>query len=112
MSDAAKRSYSRYALEALELLGKTVRHGRIQRRMSANELAERIGISRGTLQRIEKGGPRVEIGLMVEAAVIVGVKLFVSDERQLRSHSSRMDDRLAVLPKHVCKAAADIDDDF
>ena len=59
-----RRTYSRYALEGLGLLGKTIRLGRMQRRLTSQELAERIGVSRSTLQRIEKGDPKVEIGLM------------------------------------------------
>lgn len=35
--------------------------------MSEKDLAARIGIARSTLQRIEKGAPVVEIGLVCEA---------------------------------------------
>ena len=107
-----KRTYSRYALEGLALLGKMIRLGRMQRRLTAQELAERIGVSRSTLQRIEKGDPKVEIGLMFEAAAIVGVKLFDADEKGMTTLSARTDDRIAVLPKHIYKAGKQVDDDF
>ena len=84
-----KRTYSRYAQEGLGLFGKSIRLGRMERRLTAQELAERIGVSRSTLQRIEKGDPKVEIGLMFEAASIVGVKLFDADEKSIISLAGR-----------------------
>lgn len=112
MAKTQKRTYSRYALEGLALLGKSIRLGRLQRRLTAQELAERVGVSRSTLQRIEKGDPKVEIGLMFEAATIVGVSLFDADEKGIASLSARTDDRIALLPKHVYKAGKPVEDDF
>ena len=94
------------------MLGKMIRLGRMGRRLTAQELAERIGVSRSTLQRIEKGDPKVEIGLMFEAAAIVGVKLFDADERGMATLSARTDDRIALLPRHVYKAGNRVEDDF
>lgn len=107
-----KRAHSRYALEGLSLFGKTIRLGRMQHRLTAQELAERIGVSRSTLQRIEKGDPKVEIGLMFEAAAIVGVKLFDADDKAITALSDRTDDRIALLPKHVYKAGKQVVDEF
>lgn len=112
MAKIHKRTYSRYALEALALLGKSIRLGRMQRRLTAQELAERIGVSRSTLQRIEKGDPKAEIGLMFEAATIVGVKLFDTDEKGIAALTARTDDRIALLPKHVYKAGRRVEDEF
>lgn len=107
-----KRAYSRYAQEGLALMGKMIRLGRMQHRLTAQELAERIGVSRSTLQRIEKGDPKVEIGLMFEAAAIVGVKLFDTGEKGITALSDRTDDRIALLPKHVYKAGKRVVDEF
>ena len=107
-----KRTYARYTFDGVNLLGKMIRHGRKQRRMTEVELAERLGIARSTLQRLEKGDPRVEIGIMFEAAALVGVKLFDSDERGITALSARMDDRIAVLPKHVYKSRKKVIDEF
>lgn len=73
------RTYSRVTREALALMGCQIRLGRKQRRMSEADLSERIGIARSTVQLIEKGHPKVEIGLVFEAAILVGVPLFVSE---------------------------------
>lgn len=107
-----KRTYSRYAQQGLALLGKSIRLGRLQHRITAQELAERIGVSRSTLQRIEKGDAKVEIGLVFEAAAIVGIKLFDADDRTITGMLSRVDDRIALLPKHVYKAGKQVEDDF
>ena len=112
MTTTHKRAYSRYAIAGLDLFGKTIRLGRMQRRLTAQELAERIGVSRSTLQRIEKGDPKVEIGLMFEAAAIVGVKLFDADDKAMTALSDRTDDRIALLPKHVYKAGKQVVDEF
>jgi transcriptional regulator with XRE-family HTH domain len=112
MAATQKRTYARYTLECLTLLGKMIRLGRKQRKMTEHELAERLGIARSTLQRMEKGDLKVEIGLMFEAAAIVGVKLFDTDEKGITALSDRTDDRIAVLPKHVYKAGKQVDDEF
>jgi transcriptional regulator with XRE-family HTH domain len=107
-----KRTYARYTSEAIVLLGKIIRHGRRQRKMTEMELAERLGIARSTLQRLEKGDPKVEIGIVFEAAALVGVKLFDSDEIGIKRLSDRMDDRIAVLPRRVYKTGKKVVDEF
>lgn len=107
-----KRTYSRYALDGIALLGKAIRLGRKQKRLTAQDLAERVGVSRSTLQRIEKGDPRVEIGLMFEAAAIVGVRLFDADGGGIAALSERTDDQIALLPKHVYKTGRRVIDEF
>ena len=112
MRATQKRTYARYTREALTLLGKMIRLGRKQRKMTEHGLAERLGIARSTLQRIEKGDPKVEIGLMFEAAAIVGVQLFDADERGMMTLAGRTDDRIAVLPKHIYKPEKRVKDEF
>ena len=106
------RSYSGYAIEALVLLGKMVRCARTERRMTARELAERAGISRDMLHRIEKGDPRCEIGAVFEVATIVGITLFEPDTTALQGRSRSVDDKLALLPKAVRQAKMEVKDDF
>ena len=107
-----KRTYSRVARQALSLLGKLVRARRTERGMTAQELADRTGISRTTLYNIEKGSPGPEIGTVFEVAAIVGVRLFDHDEPGLRMHNARLDEKLALLPKSVRPSIKEIDDDF
>ncbi|HCG05766.1 MAG TPA: transcriptional regulator [Desulfovibrio sp.] len=106
------RTYSRVTSEALALMGRQIRLARKQRRMPETELAARIGIARSTLQLIEKGHPKVEIGLVFEAAVLVGVPLFVAEPQGLAAPIERMDDKLALLPQSVRKPRGEVKDDF
>lgn len=106
------RTYSRYTHEAVTLLGKQVRLGRRQRRWTEQELAERAGISRATLQKIEKGDLGVAIGLALEVAALAGVKLFDEDRPSLAPHLARTDDKLALLPQSIRKSKKAVDDDF
>lgn len=107
-----KRSYSRVTRQALSLLGKLIRVGRTERGMTAQQLADRAGISRTTLYKIEKGEPGPEIGTVFELAAIVGVRLFEYDERALQTHNARLDKKLTLLPKSVRQSITEVDDDF
>lgn len=107
-----ERPYSRYNVEAGKLLGKLIQVARKERRISEVALAERAGIARSTLQRIEKGDLTCEIGLVFEVATIVGVKLFDADSRFLRMQAETADFKIALLPKSIRKAKKDVDDDF
>ena len=106
------RTYSRVTRDVLTLLGGHIRLGRKQRKMSEADLAARVGIARSTLQLIEKGHPKVEIGLVFEAATLVGVPLFVDEPSRLASEQSRIDDKLALLPQSVRAPRSKVKDDF
>lgn len=106
------RSYSKLTREALLLLAGQIRLARKRRRMSEHDLAARIGVARSTLQLIEKGAPSVAIGLVLEAAVLVGVDLFVPDATTLAPQLERTHDKLALMPRSIRKPAQMIDDDF
>lgn len=95
------------------MLGKQVRLGRKERKWTEQELAERAGMSRATLQKIEKGELSVAIGLVFETAVLVGVKLFDDERALLPDHIARANDKLALLPGAVRKRRNPVvDDDF
>jgi len=108
----AERTYSRYTLEAIVLLGRLIRLARIEKRMTAQELADRAGISRGLLQRIERGEPRCEIGAAFEVAAILGIPLFESTTSELARHARQVDDKLALLPKAMRQGTTAVDDEF
>lgn len=109
---AKDRVYSRYTREAGVLLGKQIRLARKQRKWTESELAERAGIARATLQKIEKGDPTVAIGLVFEVAALTGIKLFDEKSTTLSHLLSRTDDKLTLLPNRVRKRRKTIEDDF
>jgi len=106
------RTYSRYSRDASALLGVLIREARHERHLTAQELADRAGISRGMLQRIEKGNLKCEIGAVFEAAAIVGIKLFDADESTLTKYIRQTKEKLTLLPKSVRKRSKAVRDDF
>lgn len=112
MSKVSARTYSRYSLEAISLLGNLIRTARKERIMTVQEVADRAGISRGLLQRIEKGDPKCELGATFEVATIVGIKLFDAEATTLTKYIRQTEDKLALLPKSVRKKVRVADDDF
>jgi len=112
MPASKKRSYARYALAAAQLLGQMVQLARKDRRVTAQDLAERLGVTRGTVQRLEAGDPKVELGLAFEACVLMDIRLFDED---MTGITDRLDDggkRLALLPKYARPRTVKVDDDF
>ncbi len=50
-------------LKILETMGEQIKMARLRRRISAELVAQRAGISRSTLWNVEKGSPSVAIGI-------------------------------------------------
>ncbi|MCE7031818.1 helix-turn-helix domain-containing protein [Lysobacter sp. GX 14042] len=112
MAKATTRTYSRYSRHALALLGGLLRAARIEKKIGTQALAERAGISRDLLYRIEKGDPRCEIGVVFELAAILGVPLFEPGLGALQKRRHEIEDRLTLLPKAVHAPRDEVKDDF
>ena len=112
MAKSAQRAVSHYSHAATVLLGQLIRTGRIERKLTVAELAERAGLSRGLVQRIEKGDPRCAIGSVFECAAIVGVRLFDADQPALTSAIEANARTLTLMPKSVRAARIETNDDF
>jgi len=108
-----ERIHSRYTKDAASLLGKHIQLGRKQRRLTEMDLADRAGISRATLQKIEKGNPKCELGLYFELAALVGVPLFqVETDSNFTLELDRINNKIALLPKTIHKKKKEVDDAF
>ena len=57
----------------LEVLGGRIRAARLRRRISAGLFAERIGISRDTANRLEKGDPAIAMGTYAASLRVLGL---------------------------------------
>lgn len=106
------RIYSPHTVEAARLLGARVSLARRERRWSMQELADRAGIAKFTLGKVEHGDPTVGLGVAFEVATLVGVPLFHEDRSQLSSDVDRARDRIALLPQRVRARGEDVKDDF
>jgi transcriptional regulator with XRE-family HTH domain len=107
-----KRSYARYTIAAVRLLGALVQLERKSRRMTAQDMADRLGVDRSTLQRLERGDPKVELGLAFEACAMLNIPLFEEDARGLTMRLDEAGKRLALLPRRVRPRQISISDDF
>ena len=58
--------------EILEQMGEQINIARLRRRLSAEIVAERAGISRATLWNVEKGSPSVAIGIYASVLHALG----------------------------------------
>ena len=58
----------------LEELGEDIKLARLRRKLSAEQVAERAGISRSTLWQIEKGMPNVSMGYYAQVLFVLGLE--------------------------------------
>lgn len=112
MPKSVKRTYSQYNRDAVALLGILIRSARKEQKLSEQETADRAGISRGLLQRIESGNPKCEIGAVFEVATLVGIPLFDAGPSRLAQHRRQANEKLTLLPKSVRKPTRTVNDDF
>lgn len=103
---------STQARTALRVLARQIAIARRESGRSAQDVAERAGITRKTLSKVEHGDPGVAVGTVFEVATILGVPLFTDDRREMAELSGRLDDRLALLPSRVRTPVRQVDDDF
>jgi transcriptional regulator with XRE-family HTH domain len=106
------RVYSAYAFEACQLLGGLIQLGRKNKKWSTQNLADRAGITRLTLHKIERGEMSCSIGLFFEVAALVGVSLFDMDDQGLSRQLDRLTYKLALLPKSIRQSKKVVDDEF
>ncbi|MEG3131082.1 helix-turn-helix transcriptional regulator [Pantoea cypripedii] len=112
MRRSIARAYSRVTQEALHLLATMIRLERKTQKMTETELAQRAGISRSMLQRIEKADPKCEIGMVFEIAALLGIRLFDADANKLVSHRKFAEDKLSLLPQRIRTQTKETFDDF
>ena len=95
------RIYSETVQDAARLLGAQVREGRTARRWTIQALADRAGISKNTLMKVEHGDPSVALGTALDLAVLVGVPLFYEDRARLGAEARRAQERATLIAQRV-----------
>jgi DNA-binding XRE family transcriptional regulator len=96
----------------MTLLGQLIEIGRKQKKWSESKLAERAGINRLTLQKMERGDLKCEIGLVFEVAALVDIRLFDADLAGLAKEIRHSEEKLALLPRSIRHKKAEVKDDF
>jgi transcriptional regulator with XRE-family HTH domain len=105
------RTYSPLNRHAAREFGQRIRLGRLERKWTAENLAERVGVSRRTISNLEAGDLSVALGTVFEAAVLTGVPLFTEDENEMGRLMEETRLRLAVLPARARRAKIE-DEEF
>ncbi len=100
------------AKAALSHFAALLRLRRKERKLTLDELADRLGISTPTVRRIMEGSPGVAIGSYFEAAHVLGVPLFDPESDRFAVTASRTAEVEALLPKRVRSRPQEINDDF
>lgn len=104
--------HSRHTRLAIEVLAGMISAARKERRMSQEELASRIGVSRPTVVAIEKGNPKVAIGSVFEAAVTVGIPIMAEDPKALDRLARSVAAIARVVPERGRGRQGKVEDDF
>ncbi len=71
--NANRPAYFPKLTKRLSLMGEQIKLARLRRRYSAKLIAERAGISRSTLWKVEKGDPGVAIGIYAKVLAAIGL---------------------------------------
>ncbi len=103
---------SRVTKNTVSYLGNLIRLARRERGFSQEELAERMGSTRMTINRIENGNTQVAIGTVFEACFIVGIPLLGCDEKHVNNLSRMLSYMNKLLPDNIPAKNIIINDDF
>lgn len=72
----------------IQQLGIRLREAQLRRRLSVSLLAERVGVSRPTISKVEKGNPTVTLGTYLRVLAVLGLQedlaLVAQDEKVSR----------------------------
>jgi len=102
--------------QSLKELGELIACARKEKRWTQEELAQRIGINRMTVGRIEKGAPEVAIGLYLTAAWLLGLPVLTWQVMGKGRSDTVVGDLLTklnnTLPSRVRKRPKTMDNDF
>jgi len=105
-------SLSKVSKIAITVLGQMIRTARLERKLSQQDLAQRLNVSRYTIMSIEQGKPNVAIGAAFEAAYILGIPLLAEDIDELKRMNAHLSRFAAILPKKIRNKRGDLDDNF
>ena len=87
-------------------VGENLRLARLRRRLSAQQVADRAGISRSTLQNLEKGSPSISMGNLLQVLVVLGLekdfpKMAAADPLGRKLEDARLTESRQRAPKRT-----------
>jgi len=100
------------ARAALAHFAALLRVRRKEKKLTINELADRLGASIPTVRKMLNGAPTVAIGTYFEAAYILGVPLFDPDSDRFSLTASKTAELESLLPRRIVNREEEVNDDF
>ncbi len=102
--------------EAIKEIGELIACARKEKQWTQEELARRVGVSRMTVVRIEKGAPEVATGWYLTAAWLLGLPILTWRSFGNGKNDTVIGDLLTklknTLPDRIRTQQKDIDNDF
>jgi transcriptional regulator with XRE-family HTH domain len=86
----------------LKKLGEDISEARKRRRISTATMAERSRVSRPTLRRIERGDPKVSLGIVATVLFVLGLHHRLSDLADASQDRLGLDLQAESLPQRIC----------
>jgi len=90
-----------------EALGERLRLARLRRRISLSELAARVGVTRGTLSRLERGELSTSLGVLARVLGVLGLEEDLDRIAQDDELGRRIQDVRLRRPRRSPKEAPD-----
>jgi len=103
---------SRATKSTLSYLGNLIKLARKERGITQEELAERIGIGRMKVNRIEAGNSKCTIGSVFEVCFVLGIPLMGCEKEHINSLSRMLSYMNKLLPENIPNKNIDFNDDF
>ena len=85
----------------LDRMGVDIRDARRRRRIPTATMAERAGISRTTLHKVEQGDPGVSLGTYATVLFVLGLEERIADLADPRNDAVGLDLEAEALPKLI-----------
>ncbi len=86
---------------ALAKLGADIKAARLRRRIPTTLMAERVFISRSTLQKVEQGDPGVSLGVYATTLFVLGLSDRIAELANVTTDSVGLQLEEARLPKRI-----------
>lgn len=87
-------------------MGERLRLARLRRRLSAQQVAERAGISRATLHKVERGEPNVAMGSYFQVLRVLGLETDFESLAADDTMGRKLQDLEMVTPRRAPKRKA------
>ncbi|MGV2873041.1 helix-turn-helix transcriptional regulator [Colwellia sp. E150_009] len=103
---------SKLTILSLRYFANLLSIARKEKGLSIDELRSRVGVSKPTIIKILQGDGGVAIETYFEAASILGIPLFDSDDGRLSGRVKESEKLLSLLPSRIRKKEMKLDDNF